>query len=75
MTAHSALTRELIDAGLKPPGKWPWRDHLTPSEQRQLAAIDAAKAAWEAVAGQRVMIVNRAIQRAKYAASKRGQAA
>lgn len=56
--------------------KWPWRKYLTPEEaefiRRSDAAISAARAVANKVATefrpQRTLIVNRAIQRAKYEA-------
>lgn len=54
---------------LSPP-KWPWRDYLTDEEAAKLAAADAAKAEWERLNVERAAIVNRAIQRAKYALTK-----
>lgn len=50
---------------------WPWRDYLKPEEAEKIAAAEVAKIAWqkanEPVAG----IMNRAIQRARYAAGAR----
>ncbi|QCL88781.1 hypothetical protein [Agrobacterium tumefaciens] len=54
----------------KKEAKWPWRDFLTDEEKEALAKADAAKAIWESLNLQRASIQNRAIQRAKYAASK-----
>lgn len=50
-------------------GKWPWRDFLTVDEQDILAAADRAKAEWQRLNQARAGITNRAIQRAKHAAS------
>lgn len=51
-------------------GKWPWRDFLTDEEREILAKADAAKAEWTRLNQARASITNRAIQRAKYAATR-----
>lgn len=48
--------------------KLPWREHLTNEERRTLELADAAKVEWQRLNQARAGIVNRAIQRAKYAA-------
>lgn len=52
------------------PAPWPWRDYLTREERATLAKIDAAKKHWAMLNRERGLIVNRAIQRAKFAAKK-----
>lgn len=57
--------------------KWEWRNFLTPGEESFIARADRAesqvakaRAAFEEMFGrERSLLVNRAIQRAKYAAS------
>lgn len=49
--------------------KWDWRSYLTLEEAATLQAADRAKAAWQKLNKERAGITNRAIQRAKYAAS------
>lgn len=49
--------------------KWDWRHFLTEDEAAQVAAAEAAKAEWQRLQTVRAGIQNRAIQRAKYAAS------
>lgn len=51
--------------------KWNWRDYLTADEAQTIANADEAKKQWEALNKERAGIVNRAIQRAKYANKKR----
>ena len=51
----------------KPEPKWPWRDFLTDQERATLQQADEAKAHWQALNAARAKIVNRALQRAKYA--------
>jgi hypothetical protein len=55
-----------------PEKKWPWQDYLTVEEAKEVADADSAIAEHRSVAQQasviRQRIVNRAIQRAKYAA-------
>ncbi len=48
--------------------KWPWRDHLTEEERQIIEAGDAAKAEWLRLSLPRQRIMNRALQRAKFAA-------
>ena len=48
-----------------------WRDHLTDSERELLDKADTLKAEWLLANAVRAGIVNRAIHRARYAASKR----
>ena len=43
-----------------------WRKHLTPEERATVQEADQAKIAWLRLSPVRAMIVNRAIQRAKY---------
>jgi hypothetical protein len=50
-----------------------WRKHLTDDERQTIAAMDAARENWERLSGLRPRIVNRCIQRAKYAARKAAQ--
>lgn len=50
--------------------KWPWRSFLTAEEKEILDRADAAKAEWINLNRERAGITNRAIQRAKYAASR-----
>ena len=50
---------------------WPWRDYLKPEEAAQIAAAEVAKAAWLKANAAKAGIVNRAIQRAKYAVGAR----
>ena len=50
--------------------KWPWRDYLTDDERAILAKADAAKAKWQRLNLARASITNRAIQRAKYHATR-----
>jgi len=49
---------------------WLWRDFLTDDERQLLADADAAKREWQRLNQGRAQITNRAIHRAKYAASK-----
>jgi len=44
-----------------------WRDYLTEEEAAIVAASDDAKAAWQRTVAQRAFIMNRAIQRKRYA--------
>ena len=44
-----------------------WRDYLTEEEAAEVKASDEAKAAWQATAARRAFIMNRAIQRKRYA--------
>lgn len=53
----------------KPAAKWNWRAYLTEDEAAEVAAADKAKAKWQRLQAVRAGIQNRAIQRAKYAAS------
>ena len=50
---------------------WPWREYLTKEEAQELAEIERKKAEADAirreVTPRRIMIVNRAINRCKYA--------
>lgn len=50
--------------------KWNWRDYLTTDEAQAIARADEAKKQWEVLNKERAGIVNRAIQRAKYANKK-----
>lgn len=50
--------------------KWDWRAFLTEEEQAILTKADAAKAEWLRLNKERAAITNRAIQRAKYSASR-----
>jgi hypothetical protein len=50
-----------------------WRNYLTDQERETIAAMDAARENWERLSGLRPRIVNRCIQRAKYAARKAAQ--
>lgn len=50
--------------------KWPWRDFLTLEERDKLAEAAEAKRHWLELNRERAAITNRAIQRAKYAASR-----
>lgn len=50
----------------------PWRDYLTDEERAVIEQADAAKIAWQAFNDRRAGIVNRAIQRARYALGRRG---
>ena len=55
----------------KPPKrKWEWRKFLTADEKAVVDRADKLSAELKALQGQKVLIVNRAIQRAKYEASK-----
>lgn len=53
-------------------GGLPWRDYLTAEERAIIEQADAAKASWQALNDRRAGIVNRAIQRARYALGRRG---
>lgn len=44
-----------------------WRDYLTPDERAELDKADDAKKRWQKLNRARAGIVNRAINRAKYA--------
>ncbi len=50
---------------------WPWRDYLTKEEAQELAVIESKRAEADAirreVGPKRIAIVNRAINRCKYA--------
>lgn len=48
-----------------------WRDYLTDEERAIIAQADEDKLRWQASNDRRAGIVNRAIQRARYAAAKR----
>lgn len=54
--------------------KWPWRDYLTPEEAATIWVLDGdiatARKAQARASAIRAPIVNRAIQRAKYEATK-----
>ena len=50
----------------------PWRDYLTDEERVIIEQADAAKVTWQALNDRRAGIVNRAIQRARYALGRRG---
>ena len=50
--------------------KWNWRLYLTAEEKALVAKADKLAAELRALQGQKNMIMNRAIQRAKYEASK-----
>lgn len=50
--------------------KWDWRAYLTAEEKTILAAADRAKAEWLKLNKARAGITNRAIQRAKYNATR-----
>jgi hypothetical protein len=50
---------------------WPWRDYLKPEEAAKIAAAEEAKAAWLKANEPTAGIINRAIQRAKYAVGAR----
>ena len=52
--------------------KWRWRDYLTVEEAKVLKRADEAKSKWLEINRERAVIQNRAIQRAKYAAAKKG---
>ena len=52
----------------------PWRDYLTDDERALIERADAAKLVWQAANDRRAGIVNRAIQRARYALGLRGNA-
>lgn len=55
--------------------KWPWRDHLTEEERQIIETGDAAKAEWLRLSLPRQRIMNRALQRAKFAAMNRAPGA
>jgi len=55
---------------IKKKPKWDWRSHLTAEEKAILDTADKAKAVWLALNKERAGITNRAIQRAKYVASR-----
>lgn len=57
-------------AYVKPENKWPWRDFLTFEEKEKLVIAAEVKRHWEELNKDRAMIVNCAIQRAKYAARR-----
>lgn len=48
-----------------------WRDYLTPDERDTLDQADVAKLHWQTLNGTRAGIVNRAIQRMRYALGRR----
>jgi hypothetical protein len=50
---------------------WKWRDYLTADEAAVIAECDRAKSEWQLANSRRAGIVNRAIQRAKLAATKK----
>lgn len=50
----------------------PWRDYLTDDERVIIEQAEAAKVTWQALNDRRAGIVNRAIQRARYALGRRG---
>lgn len=50
-----------------------WRAFLTSGERKILSDADKAKRAWERLNAARPRIVNRAIQRAKYANRANGE--
>lgn len=52
--------------------KWDWQSFLTADERAALAEMAEAKAQWMRLNRGRAAITNRAIQRAKYAASSKG---
>lgn len=45
-----------------------WRTYLTADEKALIKAAERAKATWRVLSAERAKIVNRAIQRARYAA-------
>lgn len=49
----------------------PWREYLTKDERAELDRADEAKRRWQKLNRARAGIVNRAIQRAKYALGMR----
>ena len=51
-----------------------WRDYLTDEERAIVEASDQAKSQWEKSAGERAYIMNRAIQRKRYAERKSASA-
>lgn len=53
-----------------PEPKWPWRDFLKPDEASFINEAEAKRSDAAHAAAMRARIINRAIQRAKYAASK-----
>jgi hypothetical protein len=52
----------------RPARNWPWRDYLTPAERDRIERADRLREELAALTIDRPKIVNRAIQRAKYAA-------
>lgn len=48
-----------------------WRTYLTDDERGVLDQVEVAKVAWEGLSDQRARVVNRAIQRARYALGRR----
>ena len=50
--------------------KWDWRQYLTVEEKALVTRADKLSAELKALQGQKNLIMNRAIQRAKYEASK-----
>lgn len=50
--------------------KIPWRDYLDDEERALVEDAEAKRRDWEVAAAMRSRIVNKAIQRAKYAAKK-----
>ena len=50
----------------------PWRDFLNDEERAIIDQADAAKVTWQALNDRRAAIVNRAVQRARYALGRRG---
>ncbi len=52
------------------PPKWDWRAFLTEDEAAQVEAADRARAEWQRLRAAKAFIQNRAIQRAKFAASR-----
>jgi hypothetical protein len=52
------------------PKKYEWRNFLTAEEKATIAKIDKLEAELRALRGNKNLIMNRAIQRAKYEASR-----
>lgn len=51
--------------------KYAWRDYLTAEEKATVARVDKLAEELRTLRGQKVLIMNRAIQRAKYEAANK----
>ena len=70
LSRKSGDNSDMVWKPTKRPKKYEWRNFLTAEEKAAIAKIDKLEAELRALRGNKNLIMNRAIQRAKYEASR-----